>query len=964
MDYKKILWTLGLIILSVISTQNVDAARLNPQQALSRAQGSTSRLRLPGSDPFELTYTGKSAGENALYVFNKGQTGFIVVSADDRLPALLGYSDNGAFDEATVSPELKWWLSQYADETIYFFHNESRYTNTGTSGLRRTARPAIEPLVKTKWNQTAPYNNDCPSDAGGRCVTGCVATAMAQVMKYHNYPASGSGNHSYVYKGNTYSFDFGATIFDWSNMLDAYTSSATEAQNAAVATLMHACGVSVNMAYSSGTSGAGDSYVPYALKEYFSYDAGVRYLEREYFSDEEWEKLIYNELAAKRPVIYGGQASGGGHEFVCDGYNEEGYFHINWGWGGHSDGYFLLSLLNPNDQGTGSFEGGYNSDQTAIIGIQRPTDNSTACYPVYSSGSFVYGGLNNNTLTYSISNGYMYCLYPTDVTVNFYMKAVSEESNQEYYSSNGVEFPFSAMKYDSETGTSSYTLYNSFEVEIPSIPTAGKYKAYPVFKGPDGDYQDLLVPSTEGLLGYIDMTINENGNAIFEDENIEPRIEVTNLEPTDNNSKIVPGQSTKFNIVIKNVGEVLYSGYLIIRLFKPNSNTSLGGTRIAMAIPVGGTINGTTDLTFSSENVVSGGDYELKCFNKDNEEVSEPFPIKIYMNVSGVTLDKTTANMEVGATLQLKATVEPDYAVDETVNWSSSDESIATVDENGLVKALALGEATITATSNSNANFSANCVITVTKTVPITKITLNRESAEVEAGETLQLTATVEPDDATDKSLVWTSSDKKIATVDQNGLVTAVAKGEVTITVTSGADEKISASCTLSVLEKTVPVTGITLDRESAEVEEGATLQLTATVEPENATDKSLVWTSSDKNIATVDENGLVTAVAKGEVTITVTSGSDEKISASCTLSVVEKTVSVTKVTLDRESAEVEAGATLQLTATVEPEAATDKSLIWTSSDEEIARVDENGLVTAVAKGEVTITVTSGSDEK
>ncbi|MDE5877409.1 MAG: Ig-like domain-containing protein, partial [Muribaculaceae bacterium] len=204
-------------------------------------------------------------------------------------------------------------------------------------------------------------------------------------------------------------------------------------------------------------------------------------------------------------------------------------------------------------------------------------------------------------------------------------------------------------------------------------------------------------------------------------------------------------------------------------------------------------------------------------------------------------------------------------------------------------------------------------------------VTLDRESAEVEAGATLQLTATVEPEDATDKSLIWTSSDENIATVDENGLVTAVAKGEVTITVTSGSDEKISASCTLSVMEKTVPVTKVTLDRESAEVEEGATLQLTATVEPEDATDKSLIWASSDEEIATVDENGLVTAVSKGEVTITVTTSNG--LSTECTVTVKEKeaeVIPVTGISINMTEATVIEGESVSLVATVEPEDATD----------------------------------------
>lgn len=300
-----------MAIICTLFFQTAEASPLTPQQALRRAQQSSSRLRAPGKYSYELSQTYKSDGEEALYVFNKGDKGFIVVSADDRLPALLGYSDNGAFDPTKASPGLKWWLSQYADEAVYFFKNEDKFT-INKSSLRRATRANIPTLVKTKWNQSAPYNNDCPIVAGGRAVTGCVATAMAQVINYFRYPLIGSGEHSYIYNGNTYSFNFGATTFDWNNMLDVYTEDATAQQNEAVATLMFACGVSVNMNYTSRESGTSDLYVANALKTFFGFDKGVRYLKKQYFSDDEWENIIYGELAESRPVVYGGQAPTGG----------------------------------------------------------------------------------------------------------------------------------------------------------------------------------------------------------------------------------------------------------------------------------------------------------------------------------------------------------------------------------------------------------------------------------------------------------------------------------------------------------------------------------------------------------------------------------------------------------------------------------------------------------------------------
>lgn len=187
-------------------------------------------------------------------------------------------------------------------------------------------------------------------------MTGCVATAMAQVINYHKYPEKGIGSNSYTTttSGLSVSFNFGATTFDWDNMADIYSLSSTAEQKTAVATLMKACGVSVNMDYGTGASGAMSAFVPAALVNYFGYDKATAYRERIWFSGQEWEDLVYNELATVGPVYYGGTtARNEGHAFVCDGYRADGFFHINWGWGGQSNGYFRLSALDPSSHGIG-----------------------------------------------------------------------------------------------------------------------------------------------------------------------------------------------------------------------------------------------------------------------------------------------------------------------------------------------------------------------------------------------------------------------------------------------------------------------------------------------------------------------------------------------------------------------------------------------------------------------------------
>lgn len=458
---------------------------------------------MPGNASYELTYTGQSAGTPALYVFNKGTKGFIITSADDRMPALLGYSDNGSFDLNNASPELKWWLSQYVDEAAYFFKNEGKFT---LSSRASTEREDILPLIKTKWNQGQPYNLDCPEDKGGRSVTGCVATAMAQIIKYHRFPVTGTGEHSYSWNGTTLSFDYGAAVFDYGNMLDEYDpyeDTATETQKRAVAQLMYACGVGVNMKYSSGESGAGDYGIPYALKNLFNYDNGVRYVKRSYYTTQEWEDMVYSELQGGYPVLYSGR-SPAGHAFVCDGY-ENGYFHINWGWGGTSDGYYLLSALNPHQQGIGGSAGGYNADQSIICGIKPGRSSYEPTYSICATGPIEVNEVMGNIFAVVTVNGGMICNYSPDTySVGMAFKAVSDTGEEYIGNETNMEFKGALENYEG---------YSGFGLYIPSNLSAGHYKVYLIYKTPEGDWRNVMTPISANE--YLNMDVNASGEVSF-----------------------------------------------------------------------------------------------------------------------------------------------------------------------------------------------------------------------------------------------------------------------------------------------------------------------------------------------------------------------------------------------------------------------------------------------------------------
>jgi len=242
--------------------------------------------------------------------------------------------------------------------------------------------------------------------------------------------------------------------------------------------------------------------------------------------------------------------------------------------------------------------------------------------------------------------------------------------------------------------------------------------------------------------------------------------------------------------------------------------------------------------------------------------------------VTGITLDKSTAELTEGETLTLVATVSPDNATDKTITWTSSDETVATV-KDGIVTTLKSGEVTITAKSGEQ---TATCQVTVkAKVIPVTGITLDKSTAELTEGETITLVATVAPDNATDKTVTWTTSDETVATV-KDGIVTTLKSGEVTITAKAGEQ---TATCQVTVKVKVIPVTGITLDKSTAELTEGETLILVATVSPDNATDKTITWTSSDVTVATV-KDGIVTTLKAGEVTITAVANDGSGVTAIC----------------------------------------------------------------------------------
>lgn len=309
-------------------------------------------------------------GQMVVVSSTNGGTAYIDKSAN----RVLGITPSSYSKDNVVPCGMQMWIDAANNSIKNGVTQQKTYQSSSVAD--------VEPFMTTEWDQGEPYYNKCPQSGVKRCLTGCVATAMAQVMNYFEYPAKGHGTSTFTVATSSgkESTRTGAINgeYDWANMLDSYSDGYTDAQATAVATLMRDCGYSVHMSYSKYESAASDFYIPSALAYNFDYDSlSVNFLWHEYCTDEEWYDAIYSELAAKRPVLFAGQSvsTGGGHEFVLDGMSADGKVHVNWGWGGVGNGYFDLSVFSSTYD--------FTLDQCIVYGFNpQPTpENSQETYP-------------------------------------------------------------------------------------------------------------------------------------------------------------------------------------------------------------------------------------------------------------------------------------------------------------------------------------------------------------------------------------------------------------------------------------------------------------------------------------------------------------------------------------------------------------------------------------------------------
>lgn len=422
-----------------------------------------------------------------LYVFGfDGAKGFVIVAADDRVIPILGYSLTTCFSSSDIPEHVKEWFFDYetqidtlvahnVEPTAVVQREWNAYSNSKSSIMNSMAS-VVGPLVTTTWNQSPYYNDLCPTINGTKTVTGCVATATAQVMKYWNHPTTGHGSHSYSWNGQTLSADFENTTYEWSNMPNSLTSSSTSTQKNAVATLMYHVGVAMEMGYNiSANGGSGaltatthgfDPSAELILQTHFKYSNNIRDIHYSDMTDAEWKSILKSELDASRVVLYDGRDPSGGHCFVCDGYNSSNYFHFNWGWGGAYDGFYAIGDLHPGTGGTGGNSSyTFNLQNGAVIGIEpiqgsMPTTTTVTASSANTSlgtvtGSGTYNQYDVATLMATANDGYLFDHWDDyDKSNPRYVVATSSSFNRTAYF---TPIPTDTLYYCGEEWATAYS---------------------------------------------------------------------------------------------------------------------------------------------------------------------------------------------------------------------------------------------------------------------------------------------------------------------------------------------------------------------------------------------------------------------------------------------------------------------------------------------------------------------------
>ena len=571
----KRLFLLGMLL---ITGWCMHAAQLTESEAYRIAQKYNRSL---AATPWKQKAPGtvEVAPDAEYYVFKASQNqGYVIVSGEDSLTELVGYSDSGTIDMDNLPDNLSSWLEAYAEYVKAVRHSKAEpYKNNLLAPY-----PVIRPLLgEIQWNQSMPYNDMCPYDSGARerCPSGCVATALAQIMKYWEWPVNGVGSYSYTSNYGVLSADFTKT-YQWDKMRDIYNAyydadwniikEWTQEEGDAVAQLMADLGVALEMDYAPGGSGSNDIMVERAMRNHFRYE--VENHPRLSMASSEFVDLLVTELQQSRPVYFsGGSASGSGHAFVVDGCKADGYFHVNWGWGGMSNGYFNVNYMNPNEQGIGGSDGGYFMRQSATTlkpyrdGDVAPQKQVQLSYTT-SSGNDVAGLVANVTSCSKYEQ------------IAFTVYGLWNSSSREYYGNVRTcvkdelgDIVAAGTQYLQVEGLQPYYLYFQidFTAGCPDLSqlTDGRYtlSLQSCETGYEGEWVDALVRSS--------IIFEVSGDQVTVLPN-ELKLEMN--EQMVGPSEVYTDETINIKCVVENVGDIVAIGKLRLYIANASDNSSIG----------------------------------------------------------------------------------------------------------------------------------------------------------------------------------------------------------------------------------------------------------------------------------------------------------------------------------------------------------------------------------------------------
>lgn len=965
---------------------------------------------------------------DAFYVFTQGSQqhgSFVIVAADERMGDVLAYSDESAFPLDVIPDNVQWWLERCAD---YYQAVGNAYASSASYSITGS----VDPLVSTRWAQLEPFNLLCPVVDGNRTATGCVATAMAQALSVFRQPQHATGSVQYVTKTHKISIDVNLADhpFLWDTMLDSYVNGYTQAQAEAVSNLMYACGVSLFMDYGRESATPTSNIIASAVNN-FGYDADMVFATLDDMKVSDWHRLLTNNLKAGMPVIYSAMNEyGEGHCFIIDGFtsaSSDPFYHVNWGWGGMCNGDYRIFNLSPSETGTGGGSGNFNIKNTAILGFKP--DNGIAenggflqAHSVSVSPENIAPGVVSAVLNIKSLYNYGSRPFSGDILVYAARNGAQEEllstahlDNVPFMNGVGsLDIPLSLSPYMSagdyqlkvytrSDGADKQLLYCPEEFPVLTLsPSRDSYQPRVMVSDLtlDVDSDGQVYVNATHLLNNDDIDIScslslaildvdgkvsslfgqgEDGVSLLSGKPYTDIKTLNGVLPQSlpdgkynislavrpalysswtpvtgyviEDGQVVPDQTPRFCVIKKEDGIVSVS-YEDLPVFYPSLEAlslTLAQYNASSSLA---TVSASSLANFSDRDFIGSLSLAV-CDEEGNVLSSSP---------ESVEIDQPLGS---GTTLPAPISVSGSFIVPS----SDGRYSLRLMAHQKYCQGWSLVNRYVRVLNNIT-DHGLPCTVDFwiidgvlsfdEPTVYVESISLNKERLYMRADEQITLFATVLPQNATDISVTWSSSNTAVATVNSYGTVTAHAVGEAVITATAQDGGGATATCPVTVLPTLAE--SIRLNHSSYSLDIGSSVQLQATVLPYNTTNKTVSWATSDASVATVDDNGLVTCLATGAANITATTTDGSNLTATC--AVGSRNYLVEAIFVNPPEVTLAVGESIRLSVIVLPADAVNKVVEWSSNDPSVVTVNQSGFARVISDGRAVVyaTATDGSN--